>query len=243
MLQVTDLRKSYGAEEVLRGVNFTVQRGQTVAIMGPSGCGKSTTIRCLNRLTEPDSGEIIFQGESVLELSLSHLLKLRQRIGFVFQNFNLIQHLTAFQNVMLPLFKFNLTAQERKDQAVAALKRVKLKKQATSYPAQLSGGQQQRVGMARALVIEPNLLLLDEPTASLDPILVKEVLEVIERITKTQQRAVVLVTHEVSFALQVADVILLLDEGQVVEQGSPETIFTNPQSEVGRKYKELLEYY
>ncbi|GAB6099453.1 amino acid ABC transporter ATP-binding protein [Halanaerocella petrolearia] len=243
MLQVTNLRKSYGQDEILQGVNFSVKQGETVAIMGPSGCGKSTTIRCLNRLTEPDSGEINFQGASLLDLSTRELLEIRQEIGFVFQNFNLIERLTVEENVMLPLFKFNLTAEERIEKASTALKRVHLAQQATSYPNQLSGGQKQRVGIARALVIEPSLMLLDEPTASLDPILVREVLEVIEELTRNQNRAVVLVTHEVSFALKVADVILLLDNGQVVEQGSPKSIFTDPQSEVGQKYQELLEYY
>ncbi|AGB42302.1 ABC-type polar amino acid transport system, ATPase component [Halobacteroides halobius DSM 5150] len=243
MLEVKNLIKSYGNEKVLRGVDFSVKKGQTVAIMGPSGCGKSTTIRCLNLLTEPDSGKVIFRGTNLLELSSSELLKLRQEIGFVFQNFNLIERLTVQENVMLPLIKLDFTLEQRVKYARAALEKVRLADQASSYPKQLSGGQKQRVGIARALVIEPSLMLLDEPTASLDPILVKEVLEVIEDATYSQKRAVVLVTHEVSFALKVADIILLLDNGQVVEIGSSESIFTNPQSEVGKKYKELLEYY
>ncbi|MBM7556981.1 amino acid ABC transporter ATP-binding protein [Halanaerobacter jeridensis] len=244
MLKVINLTKSYDSRQVLRGITFDAQAGQTVVIMGPSGCGKSTTIRCLNRLTEPDGGKILLNGISVLELNTEQLLKLREKIAFVFQNFNLIEHLTVEENVMLPLIKSDLVRQEIVTRAQQVLEQVQLAERKNDYPANLSGGQKQRVGIARALIIEPNLLLLDEPTASLDPILVKEVLDVIEDLTKTQdQRIVIIVTHQVAFALKVADLILLLDQGQIVEQGHPEEIFSQPQSQLGQKYKQLLDYY
>ncbi|WP_408955160.1 amino acid ABC transporter ATP-binding protein [Natroniella sp. ANB-PHB2] len=245
MLQVNNLTKSYGPTQVLTGVDFKVNKGETVAIMGPSGCGKSTTIRCINRLTEPDGGEIIFKGTPVLELPEQQLLSLRKEIGFVFQNFNLINRLTVLENIILPMIKTEAKAckQELEQKALQVLEKVKLADKANSSIEQLSGGQKQRVGIARALMIDPSLLLLDEPTASLDPILVREVLEVIEELTDLQDTAIIIVTHEVSFALQVADLILLMDQGKIVEQGSPAEIFAAPQSEVGQKYKRLMEYY
>ncbi len=243
MLKVRDLVKYYDGEKILRGIDFSLHQGETLAIMGPSGCGKSTTIRCLNRLTEPDQGEIIFDGLPLLKLSRRELLSVRQRIGFVFQNFNLIARLTAKENVILPLLKFNLSPQERQEKAEAALQKVHLKNKGTAYPQNLSGGEKQRVGIARALVIDPRLILLDEPTAALDPILVTEVLEEIEELTADQQRGVVLVTHEVRFALRVADRVVLLEEGRVVERGSSNQILADPTSDVGRKYKKFLDYY
>ena len=244
MLKVINLTKSYGAQQVLKGINFEVKAGETAVIMGPSGCGKSTTIRCLNRLTEPDRGKILLNGISVLELNIEQLLNLRKKIAFVFQNFNLIDHLTVEENVMLPLIKGDLRRAEIQQKARAVLAQVRLSKKKDAYPVNLSGGQKQRVGIARALIIDPKLLLLDEPTASLDPILVNEVLTVIEELTQLQNdRIVVIVTHQVAFALKVADSILLLDQGCVIEQGPPESIFEEPKSELGQKYKELLDYY
>ncbi|WP_018248163.1 amino acid ABC transporter ATP-binding protein [Orenia marismortui] len=243
MLEVKNLRKSYGPKEVLKGVNFKIPKGKTVAIMGPSGCGKSTTIRCLNRLTQPDAGQILFKGIPILELSEERLLDWRREVGFVFQKFNLIERLTVIENVILPLIKTGISIDKLRDKAINLLKKVRLSDEINSYPKNLSGGQKQRVGIARALVIEPSLMLLDEPTASLDPILVKEVLEVIEDLTRDKDKIVIIVTHEVSFALRIADIILLMDKGRVVETGTPQSIFANPQSEVGRRYKDLLDYY
>ncbi|OCL25616.1 peptide ABC transporter ATP-binding protein [Orenia metallireducens] len=243
MLEVKGLIKSYGHKEVLKGVNFKINQGDTVAIMGPSGCGKSTTIRCLNRLTEPDGGEISFKGLSIVDLPENELLNWRKEVGFVFQRFNLIERLTVLENVMLPLIKTNLKVEELQERAILSLKKVRMADEIDSYPNQLSGGQKQRIGIARALVVEPSLMLLDEPTASLDPILVKEVLEVIENLTRKKDKIVIIVTHEVSFALKVADIILLMDNGVVVERGTPENIFKNPSSEIGKRYKELLDYY
>ncbi|AZR73952.1 peptide ABC transporter ATP-binding protein [Anoxybacter fermentans] len=242
MLKVINLKKSYGSHQVLKGINLTVNTGETVVIMGPSGCGKSTLIRCINRLTEPDSGEIIYKGIPVHQLNEKELLKLRKDIGFVFQNFNLINRLTVLQNVMLGLIKWGLKPKEAEERAIRVLEQVELKNFIHSKPAELSGGQQQRVAIARALALDPDLMLLDEPTASLDPILVGEVLKVMEELTRQKDKSLLIVTHEVAFARRVANRIVLMDQGVIVEEGSPETIFKAPKSWVGRRYKEMIEY-
>ncbi|WP_204988651.1 amino acid ABC transporter ATP-binding protein [Sporohalobacter salinus] len=241
MLEVNELYKAYDEVEILKGVNFSIEQGETVIIMGPSGCGKSTTIRCINRLTEPDSGQIIYKGCDVLQLSKSELLEVRQDIGFVFQNFHLIDRLTVFDNIMLGLFKQQgLSLAEKKEFVRESLKQVQLSEFSNRYPQDLSGGQKQRVAMARALALKPDLMLLDEPTASLDPILVREVLEVLESITTNQNRTLLIVTHEIDFAYRVADRILLMDNGKIVEEGAPKKIFENPNSKLGKKYNNLF---
>jgi len=242
MLEVRNLYKSYEKLQVLKGVNFTAQRGETVVIMGPSGCGKSTTIRCINRLTEPDKGQIIYKEQDLLKLEKEELLKVRQEIGFVFQNFNLINRLNVFDNIMLALLKQDLSLEEKRIRVEESLRQVKLIDFAESMPKELSGGQKQRVGIARSLALQPDLMLLDEPTAALDPILVKEVLDVLEKVTANQTRTLLIVTHEIAFAYKVADRILLMDDGKIVEAGSPKQIFETPNSEIGKKYKDLFEY-
>jgi polar amino acid transport system ATP-binding protein len=242
MLEVCNLYQSYGDLEVLKGVNFKAKQGETLVIMGPSGCGKSTTIRCINRLTEADEGQIIYRGQDLLKLDKTELLKLRQEIGFVFQGFNLINRLPVFDNIMLALLKIQIPLEEKRKRVEKSLKQVQLDEFAGSYSRELSGGQKQRVGIARSLALKPNLMLLDEPTASLDPILVKEVLDVLESITAAYDKTIIIVTHEINFAYKVADRILLMDQGQIVEEGEPELIFQNPNSEIGKKYKELFEY-
>lgn len=242
MLKVQNLYKSYGDLEVLQGINFEASQGETLAIMGPSGCGKSTTIRCINRLTEPDAGQIIYKGQDLLELEEEELLNVRQEIGFVFQNFNLINRLNVFDNILLALLKQDLPPAEKRKRVKESLRQVQLSDFADGYPAELSGGQKQRVGIARSLALQPSLMLLDEPTASLDPILVKEVLEVLEAITASKDKTILIVTHELDFAYKVADRILLMNQGQIVEEGSPEEIFNNPVSPIGKKYKALFEY-
>lgn len=243
MLKVIDLKKSYGTHPVLKGINLTVDAGETVVIMGPSGCGKSTLIRCINRLSEPDSGEIIYKGIHVHQLNEKELLPLRKDIGFVFQNFNLIHRLTVLQNVMLGLIKWGYERSIAESRALKALEQVDLTEFHHARPADLSGGQQQRVAIARALALDPALLLMDEPTASLDPILVGEVLKVMEDLTQQEEKSLVIVTHEVAFARRVADRIVLMDQGVIVEEGQPDTIFDNPQSWVGKRYKEMIEYH
>ncbi|NLJ75107.1 MAG: amino acid ABC transporter ATP-binding protein [Firmicutes bacterium] len=240
MLYLKDLHKQYGKVVALESISLEVERGETVVIMGPSGCGKSTLIRCINRLTEPDRGEIILNGQSVLALSDSALQNLRRNVGFVFQQFHLIGRLNVLENVMFHLVLGGMERTTAADRALAALKKVGLDNAVSRYPHELSGGQQQRVGIARALVTNPELMLWDEPTASLDPILVGEVLDVMEELVRTTNTTMLIVTHEVSFALRVADRIVLMDHGRIVEEGAPDVVFADPESEIGRKYKRLL---
>ena len=240
MLQIRDLHKSYGKAAALAGVDLDVAKGETVVIMGPSGCGKSTLIRCVNRLTEPDSGSIILGGQDVLALTGPELQQFRRKVGFVFQHFNLIARLTVLDNVMFHLVLAGLDRDQARERALAALDKVGLKAAAERKPGQLSGGQQQRVGIARALAAHPEIMLWDEPTASLDPILVGEVLEVMEELVKHSGTTMVIVTHEVSFALRAAHRIVFMDRGKVVEKGEPERVFAQPLSEIAALYKKLL---
>jgi len=240
MLQIRDLYKSYGKTTALDGVDLHVARGETVVIMGPSGCGKSTLIRCVNRLTEPDGGSIILGGQDVLALQGPELQAFRRKVGFVFQHFNLIARLTVLDNVMFHLVLAGMDREEARARALLALDRVGLKAAADRRPAQLSGGQQQRVGIARALVTNPEIMLWDEPTASRDPILVGEVLEVMEELVKETGTTMVIVTHEVSFALRAAHRIVFMDRGKVVEEGEPQEVFAQPRSEIAKLYRKLL---
>ncbi len=240
MLEIRGLRKTYGKLAALDGVDLTVKKGETVVIMGPSGCGKSTLIRCVNRLTEPDEGMILLNGKSVLDLEQKELQDLRANVGFVFQQFNLIGRLTVLENVMFHLVLRGMDREEAQGRASAVLEKVGLESTKDRRPSELSGGQQQRVGIARALVTNPEIMLWDEPTASLDPILVGEVLEVMEELVKTTATTMVIVTHEVSFALRVAERIVFMDQGKVVEEGVPEEVFKNPRSEIARLYRKLL---
>lgn len=242
MLAIKNLTKNFGNLLAVNNLNLSVKSGETVAIMGPSGCGKSTTIRTINRLIEPDSGEILFSGVDMLSLTPEDLKKMRKRIGFVFQHFNLIGRLTAEENVMLGLVMSGIPREIAQAKAREALAKVGMENRSTHKPAEMSGGQQQRVGIARALAFEPELMLWDEPTASLDPILVREVLVVMEELAKYRASAMLVVTHEIAFALHVADRIVLMDKGSIVEEGLPSDVFVSPASSIGRQYKELIEY-
>lgn len=240
MLKIRGLRKQYGKHVAVDGVDLDVNRGETVVIMGPSGCGKSTMIRCINRLTEPDAGEVIFDGRSILSLDDQSLREFRRSVGFVFQQFNLIERLNVIENVMFHLVLAGVPREQAETRAKLALAKVGLSGSEHKRPASLSGGEQQRVGIARALASNPQLMLWDEPTASLDPILIGEVLDVMEELVRTTNTTSIIVTHEVGFALKVADRIILMDKGKIVEEGSPRAIFANPQSEVGKKYQRLI---
>lgn len=239
-LEIKGLKKYYGSFPAVRGVDLELARGEVVVIMGPSGCGKSTVIRSINRLVEPTAGEIYFDGIPVHSLKPEQLAPLRRRIGFVFQNFNLIQRLTALENVMLGLVYAGLDKKVARRLAEEALAKVGLLSAADKLPREMSGGQQQRIGIARALAFQPELMLWDEPTASLDPILIREVLDVMEELVRSTGTTMLIVTHEVPFALRVADRILLMAEGKVIEEGAPAEIFQAPTSEVGRKYLEII---
>ncbi len=215
--------------------------GDTVVVTGPSGCGKSTLLRCIARLTDPDCGRIIVTGKDVTDLSYLDLLDVRRRIGFVFQRSNLIQRLTALENVALPRLAANVTWDEAGEEALVALERVGLIGSVVHRrPCELSGGECQRVAIARALVPRPALMLWDEPTASLDPILVAEVLDVMESLVKTGDTAMIIVTHEMRFALRAADWLILLNQGKIAEQGIPVQVFNNPKSELGARYSRLV---
>lgn len=240
LLQIQDLKKSYQKRPVLKGINLNIFAGETIIIMGPSGCGKSTLVRCINRLTEPDDGHIIFDGVEVTSLPFAQLSGLRRRIGFVFQQFNLIRRLNVLENVAFALRIYGQEKTEARDRAMQALARVGLRERAQNFPAELSGGEQQRVGIARALALEPQLMLWDEPTAALDPILVSEVIEIMEELVRQKETTMLVVTHEVGFASRAADRIIFMDQGTIVEEGRPTAVFSTPQSEIAKKYKKLL---
>jgi len=242
MLRIQNLYKKFGNLVAVNNLSLHVKQGETVVLMGPSGCGKSTTIRTINRLIHPDAGTVSFDGTDITGLSATELETMRKRIGFVFQQFNLIQRLTAVQNVMLGLVMDGMPTEVAYDKAIVALSQVGLEERAEHRPTEMSGGQQQRVGIARALAFEPELMLWDEPTASLDPILVREVLMIMEELARYRASTMVVVTHEISFALHVADRIVLMDKGCIVEEGQPETVFSHPNSEIGQQYKELIQY-
>jgi len=240
MLEISGLKKSYGRKKALNGVDLQVKRGETVVIMGPSGCGKSTLIRCVNRLTEPDAGLIRLAGEEITGLCLAGLLEVRRKIGFVFQHFNLIKRLNVLDNVALALRLNGVPAFEANRRSQAALGKVGLEHKLRENPEELSGGEQQRVGIARALALEPEIMLWDEPTASLDPILVGEVIEVMEELVREGRTTMLIVTHELFFARRAADRIVFMDQGRIVESGKPEDVLERPVSEVGQKYRGLL---
>ena len=223
MIEVCDLHKHYKDVHVLRGISTTVAKGEVCAVIGPSGSGKSTFLRCLNRLEEASSGEIFINAQEITDPHLN-LNKMRENIGMVFQGFNLFPHMTALENVMeAPIHVQHQSKKAARDLAVAELQRVGLGDRMDYYPSQLSGGQQQRVAIARALAMKPEIMLFDEPTSALDPELVGEVLNVMRSLAK-EGMTMVVVTHEIGFAREVADQIVFMDGGVVVEQGGPEII-------------------
>lgn len=242
MLVIQNLYKQFGSLVAVNDFNLTVKVGETVVLMGPSGCGKSTTIRTINRLVEPSRGSIMMGGANILAMEPDELRDVRKRIGFVFQQFNLIGRLTTLENVMLGLVMGGIDRETAECKATEALAKVGLENHLAHRPDQLSGGQQQRVGIARALAYEPELMLWDEPTASLDPILVREVLVVMEELARYRASTMIVVTHELTFALRVADRIVLMDKGRIVEEGRPSEVFVKPVSDIGRQYQELIEY-
>ena len=239
-VQVRGVHKSFGALHVLRGVDLTVRRGEVTAILGPSGSGKSTLLRTLNHLEKVDAGLILVDGEPVgyrlkgrklHELREREVLQQRSKVGFVFQDFNLFPHLTVLDNVVeAPVSALRRDRREVQAEARELLSSVGVADKVDAYPRQFSGGQQQRVAIARALALHPAVILFDEPTSALDPELVGEVLEVIRQLA-LQGRTLIIVTHEIGFAREVADTVVFMDEGVVVEQGPPEQVLDNPQQE------------
>lgn len=249
-VELTDIRKFFGDNEVLKSVSLTVEPGEVTAIIGPSGSGKSTLLRTINRLEGIDAGlvriddEIIGfrrDGDVLYELEEKELLKQRLGVGMVFQNFNLFGHMTALRNITeAPRRALGVSKAEAEAQAHELLARVGLADKADSYPRQLSGGQQQRVAIARALALKPKVLLFDEPTSALDPELVEEVLGVIRELTDTGT-TLIIVTHEMAFAKEVADTVVFMDGGEIVERGKPEEVFDRPQRDRTKKFLSAID--
>lgn len=229
LIQVQDLKKSFGTQVVLDGITTEIDQGEVVAIIGPSGCGKSTFLRSLNLLEEPTSGTILFEGTDITDKSVD-INKMRQKIGMVFQQFNLFPNYTIQNNITLAPVKLGLmTQQEAEKKAKELLERVVLPERANDYPSQLSGGQKQRIAIARALAMNPDVMLFDEPTSALDPEMVGEVLELMRELARDGMTMVV-VTHEMGFAREVANRVLFIDEGKIQEENTPEEFFANPKN-------------
>ena len=229
LIQVQDLKKSFGTQVVLDGITTEIDQGEVVAIIGPSGCGKSTFLRSLNLLEEPTSGTILFEGTDITDKSVD-INKMRQKIGMVFQQFNLFPNYTIQNNITLAPVKLGLmTQQEAEKKAKELLERVGLPERANDYPSQLSGGQKQRIAIARALAMNPDVMLFDEPTSALDPEMVGEVLELMRELARVGMTMVV-VTHEMGFAREVANRVLFIDEGKIQEENTPEEFFANPKN-------------
>ena len=229
LIQVQDLKKSFGTQVVLDGITTEIDQGEVVAIIGPSGCGKSTFLRSLNLLEEPTSGTILFEGTDITDKSVD-INKMRQKIGMVFQQFNLFPNYTIQNNITLAPVKLGLmTQQEAEKKAKELLERVGLPERANDYPSQLSGGQKQRIAIARALAMNPDVMLFDEPTSALDPKMVGEVLELMRELARDGMTMVV-VTHEMGFAREVANRVLFIDEGKIQEENTPEEFFANPKN-------------
>ena len=230
MIKTNNLKKSFGEKEVLKGINEEIKEGEVVVVIGPSGSGKSTFLRCLNLLEEPTSGEVLFDNQVINQKGVN-IDEVRTKMGMVFQNFNLFPHLTVLQNITIGPLQINKVSKEEAHQiATDLLQSMGLADKAEAYPNSLSGGQKQRIAIARALAMQPEMMLFDEPTSALDPEMVGEVLQVMKNLA-TNGMTMVVVTHEMGFAREVGDRILFMDEGYIVEQGTPEQLFDQPQNE------------
>lgn len=246
MIEIRNIHKSFGSNAILRGIDLDVAKGSVVVILGPSGSGKTTFLRCLNALEMPQQGTVAFGGSNPLKIDFARnpskkdILALRRKSGMVFQQYNLFPHKTALENVMEgPVAVQGKPAAQAKQAAVALLEKVGLGDKTDLYPYQLSGGQQQRVGIARALAIQPDLMLFDEPTSALDPELVQDVLNTMKELAK-EGWTMVVVTHEIKFAMEVADTVVVMDNGVIVEQGSPEALFHRPQHERTKRFLQQI---
>jgi len=227
VIQAFNLQKKFSSLHVLNGIDARIEQGEVVVVIGPSGSGKSTFLRCLNLLEEPTGGEIVFEGTSITG-KRNDVNRLREKMGMVFQQFNLFPHMTVIENITLAPRKVKkLTKEEADDIAVGLLKRIGLEDKTHAYPNQLSGGQKQRIAIARALAMSPDVMLFDEPTSALDPEMVGEVLDVMKKLA-AEGMTMVVVTHEMGFAKEVGSRVLFMDEGRIVEEGTPEEVFNNP---------------
>ena len=239
VIDIRHLRKSFGAHEVLKDIDFSVGKGEVACIIGSSGSGKSTLLRCINLLETPDAGEILFHGKNVLSGDVS-LGNYHARVGMVFQQFNLFNNMTVLKNCMVGQMKvLKRSAEESRENALKYLQRVGMEPFVNAKPRQLSGGQKQRVAIARALAMDPEVLLFDEPTSALDPEMVGEVLEVMKALAR-EGMTMVVVTHEMGFAREVADRVMFMDEGKVMEENTPENLFGNPQTQRAKEFLSKL---
>jgi len=229
VIKVNNLHKSFGNNEVLKGIDENIEKGEVVVVIGPSGSGKSTFLRCLNLLETPTSGSIIFEGDNITDKKIN-INKIREKMGMVFQQFNLFPHKTVIDNLTIaPIKVKGVSVEAASKKAVELLNKVGLAEKANAYPSSLSGGQKQRIAIARALAMEPDVMLFDEPTSALDPEMVGEVLNVMKDLAN-EGMTMVVVTHEMGFAREVGDRILFMDQGKILEQGTPEEIFKNPKN-------------
>ncbi|PRS32853.1 ectoine/hydroxyectoine ABC transporter ATP-binding protein EhuA [Bacillus sp. RJGP41] len=245
MINIKNLHKSFGDLEVLKGIDLEVEQGKVIVLIGPSGSGKTTFLRCLNLLEVPTDGTIEID-ETVMDFKKpvrkNSITSFRSLTGMVFQSYNLFPHKTALENVMEgPIIVKNIAKHHAKETAAALLTKVGLGEKIDFYPFQLSGGQQQRVGIARALAMEPKVMLFDEPTSALDPELVGDVLQVMKDLAKDEGMTMIVVTHEMRFAREVADEVIFMDEGKIMERGTPEQIFTNPKEARTRKFLNMIQ--
>ena len=231
IIRMQDVNKWYGKFHVLRNINLEVAPGERIVICGPSGSGKSTLIRCINRLEEHQQGRIVVEGTEITN-DIRHVEAIRRDVGMVFQHFNLFPHLTVLQNLTLgPIWVLKTPKAEAEARAMKYLERVRIAEQASKFPGQLSGGQQQRVAIARSLCMDPKVMLFDEPTSALDPEMVKEVLDVMVNLAEDTGMTMLVVTHEMGFARKVADRVIFMDQGEIIEQNTPDAFFDHPQND------------
>lgn len=235
MIRLEKVRKNYKSIRVLNNISFSINKGEIVAIIGPSGCGKTTLLKCINGLEKIDNGKIIIEGYDITQKNID-LSKLRQNVGIVFQQFNLFPHMTVKENIILaPLKVKKMKKNDAEILAMMLLEKVGLLNKMDSYPHELSGGQAQRVAIARTLAMKPKAILFDEPTSALDPHMKKEVLEVIKKL-KNDEMVIIIVTHEMKFAQEIADRVVFLHNGQIIENDTPENVFNNPKSQIVKDF-------
>lgn len=246
MIKVTDLHKSFGELAVLKGIDFQADTGEVIVIIGPSGMGKSTFLRCINYIERPEKGIIEIDNVKVdaEKCTEKEIKQLRLKTSMVFQNYNIFKNKTVIENVMLPMTSVQKIEKEiAKEKALQYLDQVGLLDKVNEYPSRLSGGQQQRVGIARAMAVNPKLILLDEPTSSLDPELVLGILDILRNLANEHKRTMIIVTHEMSFAKEIADRIIFMDDGRIIEEGTPEKIFSNPKNERTKRFLERFQTF
>lgn len=244
MIKITDLHKSFGNLHVLKGIDFQAETGEVIVVIGSSGMGKSTFLRCLNYIERPEKGIIEIDNVKVNaeKCTEKEIRQLRLKTSMVFQNYNLFKNKTVLENVMLPMTSVQkLEKDEAMKKALQYLEQVGLMDKINEYPSRLSGGQQQRVGIARALAVNPKLILLDEPTSSLDPKLVHGILNILRNLANEHKRTMIIVTHEMGFARDIADRIVFMDDGRIIEEGNPESLFSNPQHGRTKKFLEKIQ--